>query len=77
MSLKRLQELKDLAIWYAQHINDTDDPKLNVQFLKKALDNIMWIMAGMMEDIHKMEGRKTDRSSIIVPFQQIKGGDLR
>jgi len=59
MSKKTEQELVDVATWFHYHKGDNMDIDKKLEFMTRAMDQMLWVLAGAIGDIQKIEqGRR-------------------
>lgn len=73
MSKQTEKELLDVALWYHHHKNDDMPIDQKLQFLTKAIDHILWVLAGSIGDIQKIErGRTVLPRDLVMPYKGIR-----
>ena len=90
MSKELEQELLDTAKWFHEHVDDVKDPMKMMDFQKKAMDMILWVVGRVAQDIQRIEGRmpgevthkartaqEIQDSNIITLDQLTRGGSRR
>lgn len=75
MSKKTEQELLDLATWYHKNKNNEMSIEMRLKFLTRAVDVLIWVVAGNTGDIQKIEHRGNQR--IIFPRDYVLPGGRR
>lgn len=58
MSQKTVNELQDVAQWYAHHRDQPMSLEKRVEFLMKANDMLTWVLAQAVQDIVNLEARR-------------------
>lgn len=57
MSRELEGELLDVAKWFHEHVDDVTDPMKMMEFQKKVLDHILWVLGRVAQDLQRIEGR--------------------
>lgn len=58
MSQKLVEELQNVAQWYAHHRDEVMSLEKRVEFLIKANDMLTWVVAQAAQDIINLEARR-------------------
>ena len=54
---KLVEEMKDVAMWYAEHRNTPMDLPNRVEFLVKANDHLVWLLANVLQEVINVKYR--------------------
>lgn len=79
MSQVFVERLTEWALWYKEHERDGGDVHMQIQFLKKAVDGCLELLACAAQDINDLEGRPKEALGrrLWTPSGMAVQGDVR
>lgn len=67
MSRRTEKQLLDLGLWHEEHRSNCTDPAMRMEFCMRAVNEILFYLASVAEDIQHLEGRKRVNGGILLP----------
>ena len=67
MSRQTEKQLLELGMWHEEHRRNCTDPHKRMEFCMRAINEILYVMAGLAEDIQRLENRKRANGGILLP----------
>ena len=67
MSLPTEKQLLDLGMWHEEHRRNCTDPEKRMEFCMRAINEILYFLASVVEDVQRLENRKRANGGILLP----------
>ena len=67
MSQPTEKHLLELGMWHEEHRRNCTDPHKRMEFCMRAINELLYFMADIVEDIQRLEGRRAPHNGILLP----------
>ena len=71
MSAESEAKLRDIVIWFKEHQKEASDIEKRLELQERVIDNLIWYLSYLVEDIQRLEHRHPSQTSIVLPRLKI------